>query len=115
MNIGHIDPIGDEMRELARFNFEQMIDRDNALYEIRQNTASMDHRIEDANERILLLNKQLDATNEELRKTRNECDTVNKQFFAYQKEQTKRSNESTFLSVTAIIIALISLLVSYFK
>ena len=110
MNI--FDPIGPEARARAAMRMEQEIARDNDLYEIKQNTADMNQRIEDANERILLLNKQLDAANDDLRKTREECDTVNKQLLEYQIDSQKRDEENKITASEARTFSIISLLLA---
>lgn len=104
-----------DLDPITRYEFDRQIERDNMLYDIQQNTSDTAKQLDEANARIDILKDQIDAANDELHKTRTECDAVNRQFEEHRKDLTNRSNESTFMSVAAIVIALISLLVAYYK
>lgn len=104
-----------DLDPITRYEFDRQIERDNMLYDIQQNTSDTAKQLAEANARIDILKDQIDAANDELHKTRTECDAVNRQFEEHRKDLTNRSNESTFMSVAAIVIALISLLVAFYK
>lgn len=103
-----ISPRGRDYLERHKANLKQM--EQNANFQ-----QNIENGLQESNARVDLLNTQIDNTNYEVKKTADNCEDIRKQFCEYKKEQTKRSNESTFLSVAAIIIALISLLVAYYK
>lgn len=115
MNFGFIDPISDEVRMNATNAIGKEIALSNQLHDIKQDTSDINQRLANANERIRTLSIQLDDANAELRKVRNECDTVNKQFMEYQIDSQKRdadnakdAREAKWIAILSAVIALAS-------